>query len=201
MVNHLRNGVEAALFAAEHPLTLDQLVGLFAETDRPDRTALRRVVEELQKFYQHRGIELVEVASGYRFQVRADYGQLVGGLWEERPSRYSRALLETLALIAYRQPITRGEIEEVRGVAVSTTIMKTLLERGWVRVIGHRDLPGRPGLYATTRSFLDYFNLSSLEALPPLADIKNLELLLGAHTKSGGADYRAPNQATEPQTT
>src|SRR5690606_37903643 len=119
--------------------------------------------------------ELMEVASGYRFQVRPEYAPWASRLWEERPRRYSRALLETLAIIAYRQPITRGEIEDIRGVAVSTNIAKTLLEREWIRVVGHKDVPGRPAMYATTRQFLDYFNLSSLEQLPPLADIRDLE--------------------------
>ena len=133
----------------------------------------------------------MQVASGYRFQVRQDLAAWVGRLWQERPARYSRALMETLSLIAYRQPITRGEIEEIRGVAVSTNIIKTLLEREWVRVVGHRDVPGRPAMYATTRQFLDYFNLKSLDQLPPLAEIKELDNL------SGELALEVPEQASD----
>lgn len=169
--------IEAALVAAGGPLTLDLMLALFPEEDRPDRSDLLRVVGELQAEYSDRGLEIVEVAGGYRAQVRPSVAPWVGRLWEERPPRYSRALLETLALIAYRQPITRGEIEEIRGVAVSTQIVKTLVEREWVRVVGHRDVPGRPALYATTRKFLDYFGLRSLNELPTLAEIRDPELL------------------------
>jgi segregation and condensation protein B len=175
-IAQLQNIIEASLFAASHPLSIDHLVGLFSKDEQPARDTVRKILDKLIKHYRGRGIELVEVASGFRFQVHQSCAQQVGMLWEEKPARYSRAMLETLSLIAYRQPITRGEIEEVRGVAVSTTIMKTLLERGWVRSIGHRDVPGRPALYATTRSFLDYFNLKSLDELPTLGEVKNLDL-------------------------
>lgn len=171
----LKNIVEAALLAAGKALGLDQLLNLFEEDQQPDKKALREVLAELSDDYTGRGIEIAEVASGWRIQVRSDYSRWVSRLWDERPGRYSRALMETLALIAYRQPITRGEIEEIRGVAVSTHITKTLLEREWVRVVGQRDVPGRPSLYGTTRTFLDYFNLKSLDELPTLAEIRDLE--------------------------
>lgn len=170
--------LEAALLAAGGPLTIEQLRELFPEEERPDRAVLEAALEELGAEYGDRGIELLQVAGGYRIQVRATLAPWVGRLWEERPVRYSRALLETLALIAYRQPITRGEIEEVRGVAVSTHIIRTLLERDWVRVVGKRDVPGRPSLYATTRQFLDYFGLRSLSDLPPLAALQDLNALV-----------------------
>lgn len=171
--------VEAALIAAGGPLTLDQIGALFDESERPERPRLKAVIGELQEEYRTRGIEIAEVAGGFRVQVRPLVAPWVARLWDEKAPRYSRALLETLALIAYRQPITRGEIEEIRGVAVSTNIVKTLTEREWVRVVGHRDVPGRPALYATTRKFLDYFGLRSLSDLPPLAEIRDPESLLG----------------------
>lgn len=171
----LKNIVEVALMAAGKPLSLDQMISLFLDQEQPDRNQLRTCLKQLQVEYQARGIELAEVAGGYRFQVRNDYSTWVSRLWEERPARYSRALLETLALIAYRQPITRGEIEEIRGVSVSSSIMKTLMERDWVRVVGQRDVPGRPSLYATTREFLAYFNLNSLNDLPTLQEIRDLD--------------------------
>ena len=167
--------VEGALFAAGGPLTLDQLLGLFGEDERPERAAILDCIRELSADYEGRGIEIAEVAGGYRVQVRASVAPWVARLWDEKAPRYSRALLETLALIAYRQPITRGEIEDIRGVAVSTNIIKTLTEREWVRVVGHRDVPGRPALYATTRRFLDYFGLRSLNELPPLSEIRDPE--------------------------
>ena len=169
--------VEAALMAAGKPLTLAALGGLFEENERPAREDLQAALAAIGERCEGRGFELVEVASGYRFQVREQYGTWVGRLWHESPQRYSRALLETLALIAYRQPITRGGIEEIRGVAVSTNIIRTLHERDWIRVVGHRDVPGRPAMYATTRQFLDYFSLKSLDQLPALADIRDLETL------------------------
>jgi segregation and condensation protein B len=165
--------VEGALMAAGGPLTLDQMLALYPEERRPDRDEIRVAVADLMADYADRGVELVEVAGGWRIQVRRLVAPWVARLWEERPTRYSRALLETLALIAYRQPITRGEIEDIRGVAVSTQIVKTLTEREWVRVVGHRDVPGRPALYATTRRFLDYFGLRSLNDLPPLAELRD----------------------------
>jgi len=171
--------VEAALLAAGGPLTADQILALFAPEERPERQAVLDAVAALGQSYARRGIELVEVAGGYRVQVRRELAPWVGRLWEEKPARYSRALLETLALIAYRQPITRGEIEDIRGVAVSTPIIKTLTEREWVRIVGHRDVPGRPALFATTRKFLDYFGLRSLNDLPTLAEIRDPEFLGG----------------------
>jgi segregation and condensation protein B len=169
----LKQIVEGALFAAGSPLALDQLLGLFPEDERPDRQELIDAINELTADYAGRGIEIAQVAGGWRVQVRALVAPWVARLWDEKPARYSRALLETLALIAYRQPITRGEIEDIRGVAVTTQIIKTLSEREWIRVVGHRDVPGRPALYATTRRFLDYFGLRSLNDLPPLAEIRD----------------------------
>lgn len=171
--------LEGALMVAGEALSIQRLSQLFDEFDRPANTDLREALDEVGRRCEGRGYELVQVATGYRFQVRQNLSTWVGRLWQERPPRYSRALLETLSLIAYRQPITRGEIEEIRGVAVSTNIIKTLQERDWVRIVGHRDVPGRPAMYATTRQFLDYFNLKSLEELPPLAEIKDLENLSG----------------------
>jgi segregation and condensation protein B len=165
--------VEGALMAAGGPLTLDQILALYPEDRRPAREEIRDAVAALLDDYADRGVELVEVAGGWRIQVRRLVAPWVARLWEEKPARYSRALLETLALIAYRQPITRGEIEDIRGVAVSTQIVKTLSERDWIRVVGHRDVPGRPALFATTRRFLDYFGLRSLNDLPPLAEIRD----------------------------
>jgi segregation and condensation protein B len=173
-IHRLKIIVEAILLAAGRPLSLDQLLALFTEDERPERSELRAALAALAGDYSGRGIELAEVGSGYRIQIRQDMQLWVSRLWEEKPARYSRALLETLALIAYRQPITRGEIEEVRGVTVSTSIMKTLLEREWIRVVGHREVPGRPAMYGTTRQFLDYFSLKSLEELPTLAELRDL---------------------------
>ncbi|MBB2895627.1 SMC-Scp complex subunit ScpB [Pseudomonas sp. AS2.8] len=167
--------LEAILLAAGRPLTLERLAELFEEYERPEPAHLRAGLAVLGGSCRKRGFELKEVASGYRLQVREKYASWVGRLWEERPPRYSRAMLETLALIAYRQPITRGEIEEVRGVAVNSQIVKTLLERDWIRVVGYRDVPGRPAMFATTRTFLDYFDLRSLDQLPPLAEVRQLE--------------------------
>ena len=173
--DQLKNIVEAALLAAGGPLSLDHLQALFEEAEQPDKKRLRAVLESLAEDYAGRGIEIREVASGWRIQVRQEVSHWVSRLWSERPPRYSRALLETLALIAYRQPITRGEIEDIRGVSVSSNIIKTLLEREWIRVVGQRDVPGKPSLYGTTREFLDYFNLKSLDDLPTLAEIRDLD--------------------------
>lgn len=173
----LKRILEAAIFAAGQPLNFGQLEELFEEAERPSHTELAKALETLALECEHRGVELVEVASGFRYQVKADVHAHVARLWTERQARYSRALMETLALIAYRQPITRGEIEAVRGVAVSTQIVKTLEEREWVRVIGHRDVPGRPALFGTTRAFLDYFGLKSLDQLPTLAEIRDLDAI------------------------
>ena len=166
--------IEAILLAAGRPLTLDQLLAMFEEQEKPERQLVREAVTALQADYAGRGIDLVEVGSGYRIQVRASMQSWVSRLWEEKPTRYSRALLETLALIAYRQPITRGEIEDVRGVSVSSNIIKTLQEREWIHVVGHREVPGRPAMYGTTRHFLDYFNLKTLDELPSLAELRDL---------------------------
>ncbi len=176
--NKLRRIVEGALLAAGKPLTVLQLEALFDEDDaRPARDEIKAALEDVANEIQGRGFELVQVASGYRLQVCDDLAPWVSRLWEEKPQKYSRALLETLALIAYRQPITRGEIEEIRGVAVSSNIIRTLMERDWVRVVGHREVPGRPAMYATTKTFLDYFNLRSLDQLPPLTEIQDLDNL------------------------
>ncbi|MBN8728445.1 MAG: SMC-Scp complex subunit ScpB [Xanthomonadales bacterium] len=171
----IKRVIEAALLASPNPLTLPQMAGLFDEFAMPAQAELAAAVAGLQADCAGRGIELVEVASGFRYQVRGDVHPFVARLWAERPSRYSRAMLETLALIAYRQPITRGEIEQIRGVAVSSNIVRTLEEREWVRVVGHRDVPGRPALLGTTRQFLDYFKLKSLDELPALSEIHDLE--------------------------
>lgn len=171
----LKNIIEAALFAADKPLSIEQMLDLFSPIEQPQRSDLNKILKAIEDEYEQRGIELKQISSGYRFQVRQQYSEWVSKLWEEKPPRYTRALLETLALITYRQPITRAEIEDVRGVAVSTNIMKTLQERGWVKVVGHRDVPGRPALFATTKEFLDYFNLKSMDELPTLAAIKDLD--------------------------
>ena len=179
----IKNILEAALLGSGRPLSLDVLFGLFDKDSGPDRKSLKDILGSLVSEYEDRGIQLIEVGTGYRVQIRKSMSDWLSPLWEERSPRYSRALLETLALIAYRQPITRGEIEQVRGVAVSTNIIRTVLERGWVRVIGHRDVPGKPALFGTTKEFLDYFSLKRLEDLPPLSDLKdfkdlNIELAL-----------------------
>jgi len=169
----LKRIIEGAILASESPLTIDNLESLFF-AEAPTRTEIREALGEIEADCETRGFELKKVATGYRFQVKEKYADWVSRLWEERPPRYTRALLETLALVAYKQPITRGDIEEIRGVAVSTNIIRTLLEREWIRVVGHRDVPGRPAMYATTKSFLDYFNVASLEELPTLQEIKDL---------------------------
>ncbi|MDE0459303.1 MAG: SMC-Scp complex subunit ScpB [Chromatiales bacterium] len=168
--------VEAALLSAGRPVAIDELLAMFeGRDDAPDRSTIREAVAEVAERWLGRSLEVTEVASGFRAQIRKEYSQALSVLWQERPARYSRALLETLALIAYRQPVSRGEIEEVRGVSVSSSIMKTLVERDWVRVVGHRETPGRPALFGTTKHFLDTFNLKSLEALPPLAKLRDLD--------------------------
>lgn len=169
--------LEAILMAAGKPLTAQQLEALFFEEQQPSRDEILKALEQLQQTYSGRGVQLVEVASGFRMQVQQQYAPWVTRLWDEKPARYSRALLETLSLIAYRQPVTRGEIEDVRGVAVSSNIIRTLMEREWIRVVGHKDVPGRPALYASTRHFLDYFNLKSLDDLPKLNEIRDLETI------------------------
>jgi segregation and condensation protein B len=169
--------IEAALLASGRPLSVDQLQNLFDGRSAPAKPDIRAAITELAEEYEHRGIAIAEVASGFRIQVTAAMAERLQKLWEERPPRYSRALFETLALVAYRQPITRGEIEDVRGVSVSPNIVRTLLERDWVRVVGHRDVPGRPEMFGTTRNFLDYFGLKKLDDLPPLADLSDWESL------------------------
>lgn len=173
---NIKNILEAALMVSSQPLTLDKLQALFAkDAVQPDRDALRSALAELAEECNGRGVELKEVASGWRYQVRPDYAEWVNRLWEEKPARYSRALMETLAIIAYRQPITRGEIEDIRGVSVSANIIRTLQEREWIKPVGHRDVPGKPELLATTKEFLDYFNLRKLSDLPTLAEIRDLD--------------------------
>lgn len=166
----LKKIFEAAMMAAARPLGLQEFANLFDEAERPTQEEMEQVLAEIQNDFEHRPLELKRVASGYRFQVRESFSPWVSRLFEERPGRYSRAFLETLAIIAYRQPATRGEIEDIRGVAVSSNIIKTMLERDWIHIVGHKDVPGRPALFATTRHFLDYFNLTSLSELPPLQD-------------------------------
>ena len=170
----ISNTVEAALFSAEEPLSIKDLRGMFKPGDAPATDELNAILDQLASDYHGRGIELVSVASGYRFQTQVQYASALRRLRELRPPRYSRALLETLAIIAYRQPVTRGDVEEIRGVAVSTDIMRALLERGWVRQRGEREVPGRPALYGTTTDFLEYFNLASIEQLPELVDQRDL---------------------------
>jgi segregation and condensation protein B len=171
----LKDIIEAALLAYGQPLSVEQLRNIFEDFERPDAAAVGRALEALAADCAGRPLELVEVASGWRLQIRRDYSARLSKLWQERPTRYSRALLETLALIAYRQPITRGEIENVRGVTVNPNIVRTLTERGWVRVVGHREVPGHPELLGTTREFLDYFGLKSLDELPSLAALKDMD--------------------------
>ena len=194
--SYVRNLIEAALLAAGGPLSVAELARLFDDHTRPSLQAVRAALAELSVEYAGRGIELKETAGGFRVQVRRELALQISRLWPERTARYSRALLETLALIAYRQPITRAEIEAVRGVAVNPNIIRTVIERNWVRVVGHRDVPGHPELLGTTREFLDYFGLKSLDELPPLAELKamgdiNLQLALAAEG-AAGADAEAP---------
>jgi len=198
----LKSIIEGALLAAGRPLTLDELADLFDLTDRPSTEALAAALQELCADCEGRGFEVRQVASGYRLQVRQELGPWISRLWEEKPARYSRALLETLAIIAYRQPITRGDIEEVRGVAVNPNIIRTLQERDWVRVVGQRDVPGRPELLATTRQFLDYFGLKGLDDLPTLAEIKdfeqvNPEMTLAIEPPAQTAHAQEPGDGTE----
>ncbi|MDT8384844.1 MAG: SMC-Scp complex subunit ScpB [Gammaproteobacteria bacterium] len=171
----IQNILEAALMAAGQPLSMDRLLNLFLDTNQPSRDEIHQALAALAEACEGRGIELVEVASGFRYQARQENAEWVARLWEEKPARYSRALLETLALIAYRQPITRGDIEDIRGVSVSTNIIKTLMDRDWVKVVGHRDVPGKPAMYASTRQFLDYFSLKNLSDLPSLAEIRDID--------------------------
>ncbi len=189
--------LEGALLAAGKPMNLEQLAYLFDEHKRPDKPTLKAALEEIAADCEGRGFELKEIASGWRFQVRQELSPWVGRLWEEKPQRYTRAMLETLALVAYRQPITRGEIEDIRGVSVSSNIMRTLQERDWVRIVGHRDVPGRPAMFATTRQFLDYFNLQNLDELPPLSEIKNLDEMAASLEGEAAALPEAAQQALQ----
>jgi segregation and condensation protein B len=201
----LRNIIEASLLGAGKALSLQQLQNLFIESETPSKQRLQEQLQQLATDYQNRGVEVIEVASGWRIQVCKTYAPWVSRLWEEKPQRYSRALLETLSLVAYRQPITRGEIEDIRGVSVSSHIIKTLLEREWIRVIGHRDVAGRPALFATTKPFLDYFGLKSLNELPTLAEIRDLDEIdreLRAPTESNQTDalQKRENKETNQET-
>ena len=193
----LRLIIEGALLAAGRPLDLAQLDALFDPLDQPGPDVLRSALDAIAAASAERAWELRHTASGWRLQVRAEFAPWIGRLWEEKPRRYSRALLETLVLIAYRQPVTRGDIEAVRGVAVSSELIKTLEEREWIRVIGHRDVPGRPALYATTRQFLDYFNLASLDQLPPLSELKDMSFLDPQLELAAGAAAPTPAPETE----
>jgi len=188
---YVRNVVEAALLADGRPLTMEELLAVFDERDGPTAEVLLASIAALRADYADRGVELIEVASGFRIQIRASVAEPVSRLWQERPAKYSRALLETLALIAYRQPITRGEIEQIRGVTVNPNIIKTLLERSWIRIVGHRDVPGRPELLGSTREFLDYFSLKKLDDLPTLAQLKELEELRVQLTLPGAGPIAA----------
>jgi len=196
----LKNIIEAALLAVAHPMSVEQLMKLFDDDARPSANAIKDTLRQLQNDCDGRGVELKEVASGFRYQARQEYSQWLSRLWEERPAKYSRAALETLALIAYRQPVTRAEIEDVRGVGVSSSIVKTLIEREWIRVVGHRDVPGRPALYATTKQFLDYFNMKSLEELPTLSEIKDLEELNPQLDLPDPDEEKVENETTTDQT-
>lgn len=203
--NDLKMVIEAALFAADGPLSLEKMLKLFEDDERPaTRGEINEALQAIEADCVDRGIELRQVASGYRFQIRQSIAAKVSRLWEEKPQRYSRALLETLALIAYRQPVTRGEIEDVRGVAVSSHIVKTLIEREWVQVVGHREVPGRPALYATTREFLDYFNLRSLDQLPSLKELQDIDAIhpaldLGGDDKEADSPGSNTPLATKPE--
>jgi segregation and condensation protein B len=177
-INTLKNIVEAAIMASAKAVSIEQLLTLFTEQDKwVDRIKIRQVIASLMKDYQSKGIELIEVSSGFRFQVVTHVAPWVARLWKEKPQKYSRALLETLALVAYKQPVTRGEIEDIRGVGVSSQIIRTLVDREWIRVIGYRDIIGKPAMYATTKTFLDYFSLQKLDELPTLADIRELDII------------------------
>lgn len=197
--------LEAGMLAAAEPLSAERLQQLFSETERPALSEVKNALVELANDYANRSFELKELASGYCIRVKEEFSPWIGRLWEERPPKYSRALLETLALIAYRQPITRGEIEKVRGVAVNSLIIKTLLDRNWIRIVGQRDVPGKPSLFATTKEFLDYFSLKSLQELPSLAEIKDLEqigeqLELGELLQSSLPDGESTDVTTETNT-
>jgi segregation and condensation protein B len=200
----LKNIIEAALLVAGQPLSIDRMAAMFPEDSRPTRDEIRDALKLLEEEYAARGMELKQIDKAYRLQTRERYSSWLSRLVEERPVRYSRAALETLAIIAYRQPVTRGDIEDIRGVAVSTEIIKTLSERDWIREVGRKEVPGRPALYGTTREFLEYFNLTKLEDLPPLAELRDIAAIsaeldqrMGAN---GEATPSAPAPAGEPDT-
>jgi len=201
--DQIKKIVEAALMAVDKPLTLTHLHALFANEEEPvERPQVKEALTELQADYENRGVSVVEVASGYRVQIDQEVAPWISLLFEERPPKYTRALLETLALVAYRQPITRSEIEEVRGVSVSTNIIKTLLEREWVRVVGHKEVPGRPAMYATTKEFLDYFNLRRIDELPPLSELKDLDSIAkDAGMEAGMEPELPPEQGDDTEAT
>ena len=187
-LQRIKQIVEAALLCADEPLTVDLLERLFAD-EECDKATLKTVIEQIEQDCAERGVELKRVASGYRFQVRQELAPWMSRMWEDRPPRYSRAVLETLALIAYKQPVTRGDIEQVRGVTVNSNMVRTLLERDWIRVVGYREVPGRPAMYGTTKTFLDYFNLKSLDELPSLPEIKALIEPIEAELAEAGPEY------------
>lgn len=193
----LQRILEALLLASEQPLSVDRILALFDEAERPSKPQLKQALENLKAALEGRAVELREVGNGWRLQTRPAYAGWISKLWEEKPPRYSRALLETLALICYRQPISRAEIEEVRGVSLSQSILKTLLERSWVRVVGHREVPGRPALFGTTKEFLDDFNLRDLEELPSLPDIRDLDALAAALERLHGPERAAAAESGE----
>lgn len=195
--DQLQQILEAALLAAGQPLTPAQLSALFIDEERPPTGEISRALEQLGNECAGRGVELIKVASGFRMQVKQELNEWVSRLWKERPPRYSRALLETIALIAYRQPITRGEIESVRGVSVSTSIIRTLQEREWIRVVGHRDVPGKPALFGTTHTFLDYFGLQNLDDLPTLAEIRDMENLVPELQLEVPEESDSPDEVSE----
>lgn len=176
-IAELKNIIEAALFAADEPLSIDRMQSLFPEEATPTRDQVRAALAELEQDYAQRGIGLRQIEHGFRFQTQSRYSTWLQRLWKEKPPRYSRALLETLAIIAYRQPVTRADIEEVRGVSVSSEIIKTLVNREWIRQVGHRDVPGKPALFATSRGFLEHFDLNSLSDLPPLSELRDVEAI------------------------
>ena len=188
-LEEIKLAVESILMTVGKPLSLKKLINLLNAEAEIDGKLVQEALAELKEDYQTRSFDLIEVASGYRIQVKQDYARWVGRILEEKPAKYSRALLETIALIAYRQPITRADIEDIRGVSVSTSMIKTLQERDWVRVVGHKDVPGKPALYATTKNFLDYFNLRSLDELPPLSEIKDLDKPQQAKTEATSINF------------
>jgi len=177
MENNLNQIIEAALLSASRPLSIEEIQELFTESDNPSREEIKEALDEIESLCSNRGVELKRVSSGFRMQVKQSLSGYIAKLWEEKPQKFSKATLETLALIAYRQPITRGEIEEIRGVSVGTQLIRSILERGWVKIVGHRDVPGKPRLYATTKEFLDYFGLQHLRELPNLPDLPDLNSL------------------------